>query len=116
AVICVFVIAYYILPIYIPCTFYILTGVPCPGCGLRRAFLYLPQFQFFNAVASNIMLIPLIATGAISFTLALMDIFALNTTFSRISRFGRVLLSKWGIITIIALLAASWIYNLITKL
>lgn len=39
----------------IPCVFLTLLGVPCPGCGMTRAWRYAFQLDFFNAFKYNSM-------------------------------------------------------------
>lgn len=41
------------------CPMVIVTGFPCAGCGLTRAFLYLLQGQFIRAIKLNPMVIPI---------------------------------------------------------
>lgn len=40
------------------CPFLILTGIPCAGCGLTRAFLFLICGQFQRAVSMNPSILP----------------------------------------------------------
>ena len=42
------------------CPFHAVTGLPCPGCGMSRAFLLLGQLKFMEALAMNPFSIPLI--------------------------------------------------------
>ena len=41
------------IDILIPCIWYTLFDIKCPGCGLTRAFMLLLQFDFTGAWASN---------------------------------------------------------------
>lgn len=50
--------------IRIPCIFYELSGLYCPGCGMTRATLSLLQLDFYQAIRFNIfsiIVIPFIA-------------------------------------------------------
>lgn len=47
------------LPIF--CPFNDLTGIPCPGCGMTRAFLALAEFDFVPALRFNPFSLPLFA-------------------------------------------------------
>jgi hypothetical protein len=40
------------------CVFRVLTGIPCPGCGMTRAFIYLGHGNFRNAVVHNPLSLP----------------------------------------------------------
>jgi hypothetical protein len=42
------------------CIFKALFHIPCPGCGLTRAFQELLQFNFIGALSYNLLAIPLI--------------------------------------------------------
>lgn len=61
------------LGIGIPCMYYELTGLYCPGCGMTRATMSLLKLDFYQAVRYNafsIVAIPLIALYAIGGTYA----------------------------------------------
>ena len=45
--------------ISIPCFFKLLFSVPCPGCGMTRAFREIFNFHFISAFSFNILAIPL---------------------------------------------------------
>lgn len=58
----------YYLNIGIPCVYYELSGLYCPGCGMTRATFSLLQFDFYQAIRYNafsIVIIPLIVLYAI---------------------------------------------------
>ena len=40
----------------IPCVYYELTGLHCPGCGLTRMIFYLLSFDFYHAFRSNMLM------------------------------------------------------------
>ena len=51
------------LNIRIPCVYYELSGLYCPGCGMTRATFSLLQFDFYKAIRYNafsIIIIPLV--------------------------------------------------------
>jgi hypothetical protein len=42
------------------CPFHTLTGKPCPGCGMSRAFLLLGQLKIMEALKMNLFSVPLL--------------------------------------------------------
>jgi len=47
--------------VHVFCPFKALTGIPCPGCGMTRAFLALAEFDFVGASHLNPFSLPLFA-------------------------------------------------------
>lgn len=45
----------------IPCVFYEITGLKCPGCGITRGMVALLHFDFYNAICYNAFLFLIIA-------------------------------------------------------
>ncbi len=41
------------------CIFHLVTDLPCPGCGMGRALIYLGQLKIIEAVSSNLFSFPL---------------------------------------------------------
>jgi hypothetical protein len=52
------------LPLLPACAFRSLTGIPCPGCGMTRAFLLLAELRLGDALAANPASAPLVAVMA----------------------------------------------------
>ncbi len=55
-------ISYYLIKIKeitVPCFFEYLTNIPCPGCGLTRSFISIPNLDLISAIKYNILGIPL---------------------------------------------------------
>lgn len=52
-----------IYDVRIPCFFKRLTGIPCPGCGMTRAFLAILHGHLQQAIYYNILSIPLFFFG-----------------------------------------------------
>ena len=100
-------------PFSIPCLIRTVSGIPCPGCGLTRAFIMAGQMDIFGAITMNILFLPLVILGAAYFICACMDFFGKNPNSSAISRLNIRLNSKWFLIPIIPLVVASWAYNII---
>ena len=42
-----------------PCGFFVITGLPCPGCGLTTSFAHLARLNLLGAVRANIWGVPL---------------------------------------------------------
>ena len=102
-----------IIPFPIPCIWKTLFGIPCPGCGLTRAFRLIFQFRFLEAEQTNILSIPLFLCIIIVFITSLIEYFTKKTVMTRIY----VIVSKKPFIFIaIAAAVASEIYNIINKI
>ena len=97
-------------PFYLPCMFKTITSIPCPTCGLTRAFLYLYQLNIIDAVKMNVLSVPLIIGILIHFTCAVIDIIkGSNKMLSQIHGF---IAKSWMIVTMLVLLSISWAYNI----
>jgi len=102
----------YLTPFSIPCIFKTITGIPCPGCGVTRAFLLLLQFDILGAITMNIMFLPLILGGGAYLACAVKDFFAKGSVKSDIKRFENFFNRKWMIAPAALLVALSWWYNI----
>jgi len=60
------------------CPFHALTGKPCPGCGMSRAFLLLGQFKIKEAVELNLFSLPLLFLMIIYFYLGYIPVWLQN--------------------------------------
>jgi hypothetical protein len=60
--------------VFIPCLFFHLTGVPCPGCGMSRAIADLLQGRFHQALVLNVFSFPLALFSIIAIIWIVMDI------------------------------------------
>jgi hypothetical protein len=103
------VVAFTFTPFAIPCLFRLLTGIPCPACGLSRAFVLLLQLDIWAALQMNILLLPLILGGIAYFVCAVLDFFCGKTA---IARLNSLLAKKWIIALAAVLMLASWGYNI----
>jgi hypothetical protein len=91
--------------IYFPkCPFREMTGLKCSGCGSQRAVHYLLNFDIFNAIKENAILvlsIPYILTGLV------FDTF--KRTNESILRWRRKLFGKKAIFVILTIIISFWI-------
>jgi hypothetical protein len=65
------------LPLKLPftvCAFRAATGLPCPGCGMTRAFCALAQGRIHDAAAFNLASIPLALLVAVATILLLLEV------------------------------------------
>ena len=91
----------------IPCIFKKTFNIPCPGCGLTRAFKCIIKFKIIKSLSYNILAIPLLSILTMIFIFNLIDLI-----------YNKQLLNKFiNIIykhsyVIILLLIISWILNI----
>ncbi len=79
----------------ITCVFLELFGIPCPGCGMTRAFLSLLKLDIYNAFRYN----PVIFFMPYVFAYIFCDL--------------RHKIHKYLLITVAVVALVNWIYNLI---
>jgi len=97
-------------PFRVPCISRLITDIPCPGCGLTRAFVMASQLNFWGAITMNILFLPLVIGAVIFFVCALLDAFAGKNA---IEQFNSALANKWIIAAAVVLMCASGYYNII---
>ena len=87
-----------------------LTGLKCPGCGSQRAVHYLLNFDIFNAIKENVILvlsIPYILTGLV------FD--SLKNPNENILNWRKILFGRKAIFVILTIIITFWILrNIIT--
>ncbi len=84
------------------CIFNNLFGIPCPGCGMTRAFISIIKLDFVSAFQYNITSIPLFLGILIYCVLCFMDFFK-KTNY--LSLFENFLLKKFMFVLYIILLS-----------
>lgn len=91
--------------VYFPkCPFRELTGLKCPGCGSQRAVHYLLNFDIFNAIKENVILvlsIPYILTGLV------FD--SLKKPNENILKWRKILFGRIAIFVILTIIITFWI-------
>lgn len=91
--------------VYFPkCPFKEFTGLKCPGCGSQRAVHYLLNFDIFNAIKENVILvlsIPYILTGLV------FD--SLKKPNENLLKWRKILFGRKAIFVILSIIIAFWI-------
>jgi len=92
------------------CVFKLVTGIPCPGCGMGRATLEIIKGHFGSSFMYNILCIPFTLAIIISLIWLIIDLFHRKETFfpfinSKISLPYKILLFSF--------ITASWVINII---
>lgn len=82
---------------FLPCFFHKITGVPCPGCGMTKAFLSLGSFQFKEAFSYN---------PFSFFLMSFLIIFVISP------RLAKPLEQKGFLLTLLSLVLLFWVKNL----
>jgi len=96
-------------PFSVPCLFYLVFRIPCPACGLTRAFVMASRFNFVGAVSMNILFLPIVVGGAAFFVGAVLDFFWGKDLVNWLN----LLLARWWVITLAAvLMLTSWGINI----
>ena len=92
----------------INCIFKSIFGIPCPGCGLTRAFRAILHGNFLEAEKYNILSIPILIFYLFFFILIILD-------FIKKTNKTETLLKKIGnhYILIIIILIINWVINII---
>ena len=98
-------------PLHLPttCPFKLVTGIPCPSCGLTHATCALAHGQFVQAERYNLAAIPLALLGLV-FAAALL--FEASTNRPALSPLWRKI-ARPTVWAIIVFLAAAWIAHFI---
>lgn len=99
----------FVLKIEIPCMFKSILGISCPGCGMTRAINEIIHLRFIEAFKLNILSIPLVIFGVISFFVITYDIIRNNDVFIQ---FVNKIFTKFWYIFIILIIFSMVINNI----
>lgn len=102
-------VVFVVTPFSIPCLFKLVTGIPCPGCGLSRAFILLLRLQPLDAILMNILFLPLAVGAAAYFVVAVANI---KTGINYVEKLNKKLANKYIITLAVILMVLSWVYNI----
>jgi len=95
-----------------PCGFKVVTGLPCPGCGLTHCFTAMAHFDIFAAVHAN-------PFGVLLFLVSLVTVPVAAIGFVRnwpvIDTLERLQFDKWAILLALASVS-TWIVRVVTLL
>lgn len=91
----------------IPCTFKSIFNIPCPSCGMTRAFISILNLNFIESFHYNILSIPLFLIIITFYIITIIDII-LNKQY--LNKFIKNITKYYYIIII--LLIISWIINI----
>ena len=97
-------------PFSIPCLVKLIFNIPCPGCGLTRAFVMASRLDVIGAVSTNILFLPIVIGAAAYLAAAVLDLY---TKKQALDRLDRLLAKKWVIAFAAVLTASSWARNII---
>ena len=92
----------------IPCVFKKIFKIPCPACGMTRAFRSIIRLDFYSAFKYNILSIPIFI---LLITILILDIIDLVFKKNYITKLFNII--KKNYLIIIILLIISWIVNLL---
>lgn len=99
----------FVLKIEIPCMFKSILGISCPGCGMTRAINEIIHLRFIEAFKLNILSIPLVIFGVISFFVIIYDIIRNSDVFIK---FVNKIFTKFWYVFIILIILSMVINNI----
>jgi len=101
------------LPFQIPCPIHLVTGIPCPGCGMTRAFHCIINWNIVEALHENILSIFLFVF------LFILPFWIFIDTYKGTESLYCVMRSRWNkpaIVIATVLLVLSWIWNIFKEI
>lgn len=94
------------------CLFRIITGYPCPGCGIGRGMALLLHLQFYEALMMNPLAIPFTIGGIAAVPLLIYDIIKNKETAFNIMK-HKLKINIWFLIFLVILTLANWYWNIL---
>lgn len=96
------------------CIFRIFTGLPCPGCGLTRAFILLLQGKILSSLQYHLLLLPVLFTLLTAATAFIANFFQKENTVRKgvLTFFLKLNSSKYFYGTMFILLFLYYIYRM----
>lgn len=95
--------------VHLRCPFALITGLPCPGCGMTRAVQSLIKGDILQSVFHNPLATPTIASILIVLILLILDIVGGT---NRLEKLMNLTWDKKYWIPVAALIIVTWIFNL----
>ena len=93
---------------HIPCLFKYIFKIPCPSCGMTRAFIAIISLKFIDAINYNILSIPLLLILIIIFITNIIDILYNKKYLNKLINY---IIKHYYLIII--LLIINWIINIL---
>ena len=87
------------------CPFFNIFKIPCPACGLTRAFTFIIQFKFIESLKYNVLALPLVFFSFIYVILLITK--RIDLLYSFLNKYKKILI----VITIIIMLIV-WLINI----
>ena len=91
----------------IPCLFKTIFSIPCPACGITRAFKLILNFKIIKSFSYNILAFPILI---ILITILILDIIDIIFKKKYLNKFINLIIKNYYIIIILLIL--SWIINI----
>ena len=92
------------------CIFKSITSLPCPGCGMTRAFIEILKMDFINSFKYNIFALPLVIFYFVILGISIFDKFRGTHYYSEIMKRK---LSSFEYSIIFAFFVVGWILNIV---
>lgn len=110
---CAYIFWYDVIPFHIPCIFRFITGIPCPGCGMSRAFVFLLHGNLIDALYTNML------SGFLFIFAIALPIWLFIDAYKNENTLRRCLTIPWKpkyLIATLLIIGISWIWNIIREL